>query len=256
MGEDHTAGRAFGPDAWDPLARGLMAYHRGDHEATLVVHADDGEAETMPISVFFRSIPGELRDVDREALIRTKGRTLDVGAGTGSLTLLLQEEGLDVTALEVIPQAVEIMRERGVEKILAGRLEDQAEGRAFETILLLMNGTALAGTLAGLPGLLNTLAGLLAPGGQLLLDSTDLLGEWEGEGGAPDEPGATDWGEGEYPGELQYQMEFQGARGAPFPQLFVDPRTLTRVAEELDWHIDVVWDGEGGEYLAVLTREN
>ena len=254
MGEDQTVGHLFGPSAWGPLARGLRAYHEGDHEASLVVHADDGEAESMPVSVFFRSAATELREVDREALARARGRVLDGGAGPGSLTLLLQRQGLDVTALEVIPEAVEIMRERGVQKAMVGRLEDQAASRSFDTILLLMNGTALAGTLAGLPRLLGTLEGLLAPGGQILMDSTDLVGALE-EPLAGEED--LEWEDGEYHGEIQYQMEFQGERGSPFPQLFVDPRTLARIAEREGWDAEVVWNGERGEegeYLAKLIR--
>jgi SAM-dependent methyltransferase len=241
--EDNVGRATFGPEAWEPLALGLRAYQEGDRNAVLVVHADDGEAETMPVSAFFRSRPEDLREVDREALDRVRGRTLDGGAGVGSMSLLLQDRGVEVTAVEVIPEAVEIMGERGVMNPLLGRLEDVSGEQPFDTILLLMNGTALAGTLAGLPSLLETLSRLLAPGGQVLLDSTDLGGIEELDDG-PD-----------YPGELQYQLEFQGERGAPFPQLFVDPETLARVAGGEGWRTEILCREEGGEYLARLTRE-
>lgn len=239
----------FAPEAWGPLAASWKAFQEGSHQATLEVHADDGEMESMPVSLFFRGREG-LRDSDREALSRVGGRILDGGAGVGSIALLLQEDGFSVTALEVIQEGVEIMRERGVEDPREGRLEDLSEDGAFDTILLLMNGSALAGTLSGLPPLLGVLKGLLAKGGQLLMDSTDLLqGEvWELEGGEEGD-------EGGYPGEIHYQMEFQGSRGAPFPQLFLDPRTLRLVAEREGWSTEVVWEGEGGEYLVRLMLQ-
>lgn len=239
----------FGPEAWSPIAASWKAYQEGDHQAALEVHADDGERETMPVSLFFRGRDG-LRDADREAMARVRGRVLDGGAGVGSLTLILQEDGFSVTSLEVIPEGVEIMNARGVRDPREGRLEDLPEKGAFDTILLLMNGSALAGTLNGLPAFLRGLEGLLAPGGQLLMDSTDLLqGEcwdWEEESGE---------GEEVYPGELHYQMEFQGSRGAPFPQLFLDPGTLRMVAEREGWSAEVVWKGEGGEYLMRLMLQ-
>lgn len=230
----------FGPEAWAPLAAAWMAYRGGDDEAALEIHADDGDREAMPVSIFFRDRT-RLRAVDREALTRVRGKVLDVGAGVGSTALLLQEEGLSVTALEVIPEGVEIMSARGVEDPRLGRVEELPKAGAFDTILLLMNGSALAGTLNGFPPFLRELEGLLAPGGQLLMDSTDLLmGEdWEGE---------------DYPGEFWYQMEFQGNRGAPFPQLFLDPVTLRRLAGEAGWIVELLFQDEDGEYLARLSR--
>ena len=86
------------------------------------------------------------------------------------------------------------------------------------------------------------------------MDSTDLLhGEiWELEGGEEGDEGGYAGG---YPGEIHYQMEFQGSRGAPFPQLFLDPRTLRLVAEREGWSTEVVWEGEGGEYLVRLMLQ-
>ncbi|MCJ7630721.1 MAG: methyltransferase domain-containing protein [Longimicrobiales bacterium] len=238
----------FGEEAWAPLARALVAYFQGDREAVLTVHADDGEPDAMPVSLFFRS-GDELRDVDREALALARGRVLDVGAGVGSLSLILQEGGAAVTSVEVIPEAVEIMVARGVRDPREGRVEDLPTSRDFDTLLMLMNGAALAGTLSRLLPLLQTLDGLVAPGGQILLDSTDILER------AGSLLGDATWDEGEYPGELQYQMEFRGDRGAPFPQLFIDPRTLGKVASQGGWRMELAWQGGAGEFLARLTRE-
>ncbi len=233
----------FGPPAWGPLARALVEFQSGHKDATLRVHSDQGELDPMSVALFFRG-RDELRPADREALARVRGRVLDGGAGAGSLTLLLQAEGVEVTAVEVIPEAVEIMRARGVRDARLGRLEDLPEEKAFDTVLLLMNGTSLGGTLAGFSRLLRALARLLAPGGQVLLDSTDL-----GDGGGEED--GLDQG---YPGELQYQLEYRGRRGAPFPQLFLDPDTLARIGNMEGWETEVVWRGEEGDYLARLKR--
>ena len=239
----------FGPEAWAPLAQALVAYMGGDRGAELTVHADEGEPEPIPVSLFFRS-RRELREVDREALSLVRGRVLDAGAGVGPLSLILQESGVDVAAVEVIPEAVEIMAQLGVRDAREGRVQELPPSRDFDTVLALMNGAGLAGTLHGLPALLQALDGLLVPGGQILLNSTDIL---EMEGGSLRNPA---WDEHEYLGEIQYQLEFRGERGAPFPYLFVDPVTLGRVAEEVGWRTDLAWQGRAGEFLVRLTRED
>jgi SAM-dependent methyltransferase len=237
----------FGPESWGPLAEAFQAYAAGDQEARVVVHTDVGDPETLPMSIFFRS-EEDFRGPDREALTRARGRVLDAGAGVGSVTLALQSRGLFVTALEVIPEAVEIMRNRGVANPVVGRLEELPPARSFDTILLLMNGTALAGSLAGLGPFLQVLEGLLAPRGQILMDSTDLTSGWDSGDDPPKEA------EGDYPGNLQYQLEFRGRKGSPFPQLFVDPTTLAEIAASVGWRTRVVWRSDQGEYLARLVR--
>jgi SAM-dependent methyltransferase len=230
-----------------------MAYAGGETDSLLTVYVDEGEADPMPVSLFFRSA-GDLREVDLEAMALARGRVLDVGAGVGAIALALQREGADIAAVEVIPEAVEIMIARGVRDVRRGRVQDLSKDRSYDTLLLLMNGIALAGTLSHLPAFLCELEGRLAPGGQIILESTDVTagrddppGESAPEGSALDEE--------DYPGELQYQLEFEGARGAPFPQLFVDPAMLERVAEGEGLRMELVWRGSDGEYLVRLTRE-
>jgi hypothetical protein len=229
------------------MARALVAFMEGDGDAELIVHTDSGAPDTLPVSLFFRS-PQNLRTADREALAWVRGRTLDVGAGVGSVSLALQESGVDVTAVEVIPEAVDIMIRRGVRDARQGLVEDLPDKGAYETVLALMNGVALSGTLSRLPSFLRALEGLLASGGQILLDSTDLRDGSDEAGPHPDPD------RGAYPGELQYQLEFRGEKGAPFPQLFLDPITLGAVAESTGLDLEIVWRAGDGEYLARLTR--
>jgi hypothetical protein len=243
----------FGPESWAPLAKALVAYAQGRTDVLLKVYVDDGEADPLPVSLFFRS-PCELRDVDREALARAQGHVLDVGASVGSIALALQERGVPVTALEVVPEAVRIMSQRGIREVWEGRTEDLPTGMVFDTILVLMNGIALAGSLAGVPRFLRDLGGLLDEGGQILLDSTDLL-EASEERPTCVEDIPPEWYQGDYPGEHHYQMEFGGVRGAPFPQVFLDPGTLSALAEAEGFESDVVWWGMEGLFLARLRKK-
>jgi SAM-dependent methyltransferase len=232
--------------ALQPLERALLRHHAGS-PGVVDVRVDDGSSYGLPTAVFFRG-EGSWLEVDRAALALCRGHVLDVGACVGALTLPLQAAGHEVTAVELLPGAVEVMRARGVRDARVGDLWTFQAERSFDTVLALMNGTASAGTMAGLIPLLAALAGPLAPGGQLLIDSTDL----RGRGGR----GRARRRDGRYVGELQYQLEYEGERGPPFPQLFVDAERLAEAGLAVGLDAELVWQGRrpAGAYLARLTR--
>ena len=60
------------------------------------------------------------------------GKTLDVGAGSGCHSLVLQEKGIDVTAIDISPLSVETMKERGIKKVMEQDFFTQEE--QYDTI--------------------------------------------------------------------------------------------------------------------------
>ena len=184
-----------------------------------------------------------------------RGRVLDAGAGAGCHALVLQELGLLVCAVDIAPEAVEIMRRRGVRDARCADLF-RFQGGPFDTILMMMNGIGVVGTLAGLDRFLGDLPRLLAPEGQVLFDSYDPRPEVavgvESPGSGP--PGAEVGASGRYPGEMRFQLEYEGRRGPTLGWLFVDPETLAARADRAGWRCEVIWREEEGHYLARLTR--
>jgi SAM-dependent methyltransferase len=169
----------------------------------------------------------------------------------GSHALALQLKGLTVTALDSLPEAVEIMRSRGVVDARVGRWQDLPGEERYDTVLILMNGAGVAGTLGGMTRLLANLLDVLSPGGQILLDSVNLPEVLD----APEEEDGIPVGEdGRYPGELHYQLAYRGARGDPVPQLFLDSSLLDRLCADGGLRSRVVAE-DGDLYLAVIDRQ-
>ena len=122
----------------------------------------------------------------------------------------------------------------------------------------------IAETLAGLDRLLASTAGVLAPQGSLILDSTDLrdTADEDGDEGFESEserepengPESQPDDDLHYIGELQYQLSVGPHSGDVFPQLFVDPDTLDARARLAGWDMDVIWSGSDGRYLSRLQR--
>jgi SAM-dependent methyltransferase len=234
--------------AWEPHQAAMWAYHRGDHDAVIVVY-DDFERDEVPVSYFFRS-PEQFPPYERRALELCRGRVLDVGAGSGCHSLALQDRGLEVTAIEVLPDLVDILRERGVRDARMATWMDLEAGQ-FDTVLMMMNGLGLAETLTGLSWFLRDVRRLLRPGGQILADSTDVRVRMDRDAASR---GTLERPDGRYIGELHFQLEFQGRKGPPFGQLYVDPETLKRHAEEAGWRCEILMKrDESGHFLARLT---
>ena len=225
-----------------------MDYYGEKPVGDLWSHSSLGTSEMVPLDHFFRDF-NAMPDLEKNALELCRGNVLDIGCGAGSHCLHLQESGLKCTGLDRSRNAVEVASLRGVKNT---RCEDiyQFEVGDFDTLLLLMNGAGIAGTLEGLRGLLQHLSGLLAPGGQILMDSSDLIYMFEedADGGV--------WVPGDvaYYGEVTYCWEYQGQRGVEFPWLFVDFRTLEREARKLGYDMTLVREGPHYDYLARLSR--
>lgn len=230
----------------DPMGQAILDFWKTRQAEEIRVFSPMYDEDVMPVEILFRKYD-EMPAIERHALDMATGRTLDVGAGAGCHSLVLQERGMDVTAIDISPLSVEAMKGRGVKKVLEQDFY-ALEGQ-YDTILLLMNGVGIVGTVDRFPILFQQLNRLLAPGGQVLCDSSDLCYIYEDEEGVVD---LTDV-EGYY-GELTYQLQYKDVIGKPFPWVYVDAETLREKAEENGFEMEVVMQGEHYDYLAKLTR--
>lgn len=153
------------------MGRAIAEYHKTGTGVRLRVFSPMFEEDEIPLKTLFRTF-GEMPEIERTALGLAKGRTLDVGAASGCHSLVLQQHGIDVTAIDISPLSVETMKQRGVKKVL--EQDFFALEGSYDTILMLMNGIGIVGTLERLPEFFRHLDKILAPGGQLLCDSSDL----------------------------------------------------------------------------------
>lgn len=105
----------------------------------------------------------------RDWLPQAKGEVLDLGCGTGSLSLLAAEQGHRVTAVDLSPDMVERAREKlaghAAEVLVGDADEPPVKGRRFDTILVRHVLWALPDPEAAL----RHWRGLLRRGGRLIL---------------------------------------------------------------------------------------
>lgn len=230
----------------DPMGAAIRDYQSKGKASRLRVLSSMFDEDEMPVAHLFRTF-NQMPRLEQKALSMAKGRVLDIGAGAGCHALALQERGLEVKAIDISPLSCEVMKERGVKDAECVNLFDpQLQGK-YDTLLLLMNGTGIAGKLNRLSMLLNRLKELLAEGGQILIDSSDLKYIYENEDGSMDiDLNAP------YYGEVDYQMQYKNIKGEPFDWLYTDPMLLASISKQCGLNCEIVEEGENYDFLARL----
>ena len=185
--------------------------------------------------------------LEKKGLQLCKGKVLDVGCGAGSHALYLQEKGFDVTAIDISENAIKACQLRGIQNARVQNLLEVKDEK-FDTILLLMNGTGIFGTLADTSNYLRKLKSLLNPNGQILIDSSDIIYMFH----ADDDGSYLVPADGYY-GELTFTISYKGATEEPFPWLYLDYNTLQNAAHANGLHCELLLEGKHFDYLAKLT---
>lgn len=232
----------------DVIGVACLEYIAGQRNGKIRVKSNIAEDDFIPVPYLFRGF-NDMPVLEQHALTLCKGRVLDIGCGAGAHSLWLMQKGFDVTSLEMSIGACEVMKNRGLTQVINGDFFNTVFNQRFDTLLMMMNGIGLVGELTRLPLFLEKVAQLLNPGGQIILDSSDIAYLF-------DDPETEHLPEtfDHYYGEIQYQMSYKQIKGNRFHWLFIDPKMLAHLADEAGWKCKIVKEGENGEFLAMLNR--
>ncbi|MBF6607489.1 MAG: class I SAM-dependent methyltransferase [Flavobacterium sp.] len=227
----------------DLIGQAIYDYYINEDPADLITETSISEADVMPVEYFFREFSA-MPEIEQVALMNTYGKVLDVGCGAGSHALYLQNRNIEVVAIDISPLAIKTCALRGVKNAMVADIM-QMEGQ-FDTILLMMNGTGICGELENLTAFLAKLKSLLAPGGQILIDSSDIVYMYT------DEQEFTRLPEKGYYGELTFYVKYKNQMAEPFPWLYTDFAMLEKHAHHAGLQAEVLLQGEHYDYLARL----
>ncbi|MBD0400517.1 bifunctional 2-polyprenyl-6-hydroxyphenol methylase/3-demethylubiquinol 3-O-methyltransferase UbiG [Flammeovirga sp. EKP202] len=244
-----TYGRTL-DTAKDAMGAAIAAYEEDRNEDYCVkVYSDFSEPDDIPVPLLFRE-EKDMPEIETLALDQCKGKILDVGAGAGSHALALQKRGRDVTAMDISSLAVDTMKKRGIQNVIAGNIYDY-DGQKFDTLLMLMNGIGLVGTLEGLAEFLVKAKNFIQKDGQIIFDSSDIIHLFEDEDGSY----LIDL-TAEYYGQIQYWMEFGDLKGDKFDWLYVSYPVLEEYAAVAGYKVNLIHVGDLNHYLVSLTLSN
>ncbi len=230
----------------DPMGTAILDYLEHGKADKLRVFSSQFDEDEIPVRTLFRT-EKQMAPLERTALQLATGRILDVGAGSGCHSLILQAAGKEVEAIDISPLSVEAMRRRGVKQATQANLFNESFCGSYDTLLMLMNGSGIIGRLENLPAFFRKAKQLLRPGGSILMDSSDLRYLYEDEDGSFVIDIA-----GDYYGEVDFKMQYKDIIGDQFDWLYIDFQTLSLYAAQNGFKAELVKEGKHYDYLARL----
>ncbi|MCF6141634.1 class I SAM-dependent methyltransferase [Flavobacterium sp. K77] len=233
----------------DLFGKAMLDYQTNNSPENILTETTISEEDEMSVAYLFRSFQ-EMPLLEQVALQMSTGKVLDVGCGAGSHSLYLQnEKKLNIHAIDISANAIKTCLLRGVQNATVQNILDtSSDGNQYDTILLLMNGTGIFGTLAETPKYLQRLKSLLSPQGQILIDSSDLIYMFDN-----DEDGGKWIPSDGYYGELKFSIKYKNEKEEDFCWLYLDYNTLQNAAYDVGLQCELIKEGEHYDYLARLS---
>lgn len=230
----------------DPLGCAFNDYYfKFKNDATIKTISELGGNDTMPVNMFFRTYR-EMSQLEKIALKRSKGWVLDVGAGAGSHALWLQQNNYPVTAIDISPGAVKIMKERGIKdarEISFYFLEE----KPYDTVFMMMNGIGFTGSPEGLDEFFEHVKTLIHEDSVILLDSTDVSTLFSQRNSSAkieaNEP---------YYGVFDFVMRYKNVKSRKFYWIYLDFLSLEEFAKQHGFSAVKLYQDKNYQYLAEL----
>ena len=229
----------------------LMEYYNGNKQVIQKIKRDDDKLIEVPVSFYFRS-EKDLLVTEKDFIKYVKGDILCIGGGTGTHSLILQENDYSVDTIDISEKACLIMRKRGVRNVKCVDIFEYAK-KKYDTILLLGRNIGLVGKLKKLDDFFKHLKKLLNPKGYIILNSYDLT---KSKDLKDIKYIKSNKQSKNYYGEVRYRNICEGNLGDYFNWLYLAPDTLKNKSKEHDFYCDIMKKCDDGNYMAVLELKS
>jgi SAM-dependent methyltransferase len=229
----------------DLFGQALYDYWTNNQPEDMITWTHLTEPEILPTAYLFRTYE-KMPESEQIALQQAKGKVLDVGAGSGTHSLFLQNKGKDVTALERSPVSCRLMQDRGVKNIVEEDFFKYQTTQKYDTLLFLMNGVGIVQKARYLNRLFIKIDELLSPEGQALIHSSDLKYLYQTETGylMP---------KNDYYGDVKFFVSYKN-RVESFEWTYIDENTLRIFARQNGFKVEKIYESKMDDFLLKLNK--
>ncbi len=190
-------------------------------------------------------------EAEKLAIDYVRGRVLDIGCGAGRVTLYLQDNGLDVIAIDVSPGAIEASKSRGVENAQLMDVKNlEFPDDTFDTIILFGNNFGILGEPSNVVQMLRKLhqvttkdAIVLACSINPVITENPLHHKYHENNRARGNP----------PGLIKLRLNYKDAVGDWWELLLAEPQLMSDIADQAGWRLDESL-GPPEYYVGVLRK--
>ena len=231
----------------DLFGQALYDYWHNTNPENMVTWTNLTESEVLPTAYLFRDFD-KMPVLEQIALQKAKGRILDVGAGSGVHSLWLQNNGNNITALELSPITCQLMQERGINNVINSDFFKFKPTDKFDTLLFLMNGVGIVQKAKYLDRLFKKIDRLMRQNGQALIHSSDLKYLYEMETGYQ-------MPQNDYYGDVDFFVSYKN-QVERFNWTYIDENTLRVFAKQQGFTTEKIHESDEGDFLLIVTRQS
>ncbi|MBC8505803.1 MAG: class I SAM-dependent methyltransferase [Anaerolineales bacterium] len=237
----------------DAHGQELFNYYINNEGAEIIERDDGFIAASTNVSAYFAPY-NQWPVHQQEAMKLAHGRVLDIGAGAGRHSLYLQNQGLEVTAVDNSPKAVELCRLRGVNDArLLPITKISRHIEPFDTIIMMGNNFGLFANPQRAKRLLRRFHNLTFDGGTIIAETNDPY--------QTERPDHLEYHEfnrqrGRMPGQLRLRVRYRKFKTPWMDYLMVSKDEMKEIVADTGWHIDHFIDSESPIYIVVLEKDS
>ncbi len=219
-----------------------------------VVERDDGYIDVSGGPEMYLSSYNEWPMYYKRALRLAHGRVLDIGCGAGRIALYLQEQGLDVTGIDISPLMIKTCKERGLIKAEVRSITkiDRDMGK-FDTIVMFGNNFGLTSNFKRARWILKKFDKLTNPGAYILAESRQHR--------QTTEPMHLEYQKrnierGRMPGQIRIRIRYKKYKTPWFDYLLIEKEEVEKIVEGTPWTVGKYIDSDSDPYIMVLSKNH
>ncbi len=235
---------AYGQEVW--------AYYLKKDSYEIVERDDGFIGLSGGASAYFAEFK-DWPETQKQAIKVARSKILDIGAGAGRVSLYLQKQGFDVTAIDNSPLAIKVCEKRGVKqaKVLSIEKIDTFKPNTFDTIIMFGNNFGLLGSFKKAKILLQKFHKITKPGAIILAESNDIY--------KTDDPAHLSYHKlnrkrGRMPGQLHIRIRFRNYVGNWFDYLLVSKNEMKEILKDTGWKVRTFIDSDKSSYIAIIEK--
>jgi 2-polyprenyl-3-methyl-5-hydroxy-6-metoxy-1,4-benzoquinol methylase len=237
----------------DAFGQQLLAQFNSETRTAELIERDDNFIDTGSESGMYFFDYEKWSPVEQKAITKVKGRVLDIGCGAGRHSLYLQQQGFEVTAIDISPGAIEVCKLRGLKNARVKPIVeiDEFEPNSFDTILMMGNNFGLFGDADNAKLLLRELYRITSPDAQIIAGTRNPY--------KTDSPEHLEYHEfirqrGRMPGQIRMRVRYGKTVGEWFDYLFVSPEEMREIVAGTNWQIEELMESGEANYFAVISK--